>query len=62
MLVAQETVCTPFDNNGDNIVGIGEFIDLLARFGDSDFDQDNIRETARTAVSDPTTTAGSTTA
>lgn len=42
MLAAQETVCTPFDNNGDNVVGIGDLIDLLARFGDSDLDQDNI--------------------
>ena len=41
-LTAQETVCTPFDNNGDNIVGIGDLIDLLARFGDSDLDQDGI--------------------
>ena len=40
--MAQETVCTPFDNNGDNIVGIGDLIDLLARFGDSDLDQDGI--------------------
>jgi len=39
---AQDTVCTPFDNNGDNIVGIGDLIDLLARFGDSDLDQDGI--------------------
>ena len=42
VLMAQETVCTPFDNNGDNIVGIGDLIDLLARFGDSDLDQDGI--------------------
>ena len=41
-LSAQETACTPFDNNGDNIVGIGDLIDLLARFGDSDLDQDGI--------------------
>ena len=42
MLAAQETVCTPFDNNGDNVVGIGDLIDLLARFGDSDLDMDGI--------------------
>ena len=34
MVVGQEVVCTPFDNNGDNIVGIGDLIDLLARFGE----------------------------
>ena len=37
VLVAQESACTPFDNNGDNVVGIGDLIDLLARFGDSDW-------------------------
>jgi len=42
MLAAQETACTPFDNNGDNVVGIGDLIDLLARFGDSDLDMDGI--------------------
>lgn len=42
MVAGQEVVCTPFDNNGDNIVGIGDLIDLLARFGDSDLDQDGI--------------------
>ena len=42
MLAAQETACTPFDNNGDNVVGIGDLIDLLARFGDSDLDVDGI--------------------
>ena len=42
ILAAQETACTPFDNNGDNVVGIGDLIDLLARFGDSDLDVDGI--------------------
>ena len=42
VLVAQESACTPFDNNGDNVVGIGDLIDLLARFGDSDLDMDGI--------------------
>ena len=42
MLAAQETACTPFDNNGDNVVGIGDLIALLARFGDSDLDMDGI--------------------
>ena len=41
-LCAQESACTPFDNNGDNVVGIGDLIDLLARFGDSDLDVDGI--------------------
>jgi uncharacterized protein (TIGR02145 family) len=41
-LSAQETICTPFDDNGDNVVGIGDLIGLLARFGDSDLDQDGI--------------------
>jgi uncharacterized protein (TIGR02145 family) len=41
-LSAQESACTPFDNNGDNVVGIGDLIDLLARFGDSDLDVDGI--------------------
>ena len=44
--VGQEAVCTPFDNNGDNIVGIGDLIDLLARFGDSDLDEDGIWDSA----------------
>jgi len=42
MVAGQEVVCTPFDNNGDNVVGIGDLIDLLARFGDSDLDQDGM--------------------
>ncbi len=51
MVVAgQEVVCTPFDNNGDNIVGIGDLIDLLARFGDSDLDQDGIWDSADDCV------------
>ena len=49
-LTAQETVCTPFDNNGDNIVGIGDLIDLLARFGDSDLDQDGIWDSVDSCV------------
>lgn len=50
MLAGQEAVCTPFDNNGDNIVGIGDLIDLLARFGDSDLDQDGIWDSADDCV------------
>ena len=50
MVVGQEVVCTPFDNNGDNIVGIGDLIDLLARFGDSDLDQDGIWDSADDCV------------
>ena len=42
VLYAQETVCTPFDESGDNVVGIGDLLGLLARFGDSDLDQDGI--------------------
>ena len=42
MVAGQEVVCTPFDNNGDNVVGIGDLIDLLSRFGDSDLDQDGM--------------------
>ena len=42
MLSAGQSACTPFDNNGDNVVGIGDLIDLLARFGDSDLDVDGI--------------------
>ena len=50
MVSGQEVVCTPFDNNGDNIVGIGDLIDLLARFGDSDLDQDGIWDSADDCV------------
>lgn len=50
MVSGQEVVCTPFDNNGDNIVGIGDLIDLLARFGDSDLDQDGIWDSAEPCV------------
>lgn len=42
MLSAGQSACTPFDNNGDNVVGIGDLIDLLARFGDSDLDVDGM--------------------
>lgn len=50
MVAGQEVVCTPFDNNGDNIVGIGDLIDLLARFGDSDLDQDGVWDSADDCV------------
>ena len=50
MVAGQEVVYTPFDNNGDNIVGIGDLIDLLARFGDSDLDQDGIWDSADDCV------------
>ena len=34
--------CTPLDSNGDNLVGVSDLMDLLARFGDSDLDEDGI--------------------
>ncbi len=48
--MAQETACTPFDNNGDNVVGITDLIDLLARFGDSDLDMDGIWDSVDACV------------
>ena len=50
VLVAQESACTPFDNNGDNVVGITDLIDLLARFGDSDSDMDGIWDSVDACV------------
>ena len=38
----QASSCTPLDSNGDNLVGVSDLMDLLARFGDSDLDEDGI--------------------
>ena len=40
MVQAQETCPNPFDGNADGVVGIGDLLDLLGLFGDSDSDGD----------------------
>lgn len=52
MVAGQEVVCTPLDNNGDNIIGITDLVDLLARFGDSDLDEDGIWDSVDACVTD----------
>ena len=38
----QTSSCVPHDSNGDNIIGVSDLMDLLARFGDSDIDEDGV--------------------
>ena len=41
-LTAQEGCPNPYDGNGDGNVSIGDFLEMLAVFGDTDTDSDGV--------------------
>ncbi len=41
-LTAQEACPNPYDGNGDGNVSIGDFLEMLAVFGDTDTDSDGV--------------------